>query len=136
MYGPGEEDKGKMSSVAHQMYNKHKNDEKISLFPGKPTRDFVYINDVVNANIYAWQNYYDVINNQSKYYEVGSGESRTFEDVLNILEIPFVYTDEKNIPEGYQFYTKSNCDLWMPNWKPIYDIEKGLSEYKKYLDNK
>lgn len=136
VYGPGEENKGRMSSVAHQMYNKHKNGDKITLFPGKPTRDFVYINDVISANIHAWKNYRLLEDDGKQYYEVGSGESRTFEDVLQILEIPFEYTDVKMIPDGYQFYTKSNSDLWMPLWRSKYNIEKGLVEYKKYLDNK
>ena len=48
----------------------NKNGEKISLFPNKPSRDFVYVKDVLSANIYAWENYNDVCGN---YYEVGSG---------------------------------------------------------------
>ena len=46
-----------MASVAYQMYLKNKNKEKISLFPKKPLRDFVYVKDVVSANIYAWENF-------------------------------------------------------------------------------
>lgn len=135
VYGPGEEHKGKMSSVAYQMYMKHKNNEQIKLFPGKPSRDFVYIDDVIHANIYAWENYKELLEERNdEYYEVGSGESRTFEDVLNNLNIPFDYVDEKNVPEGYQFYTISKSDKWLPGWKPKFNIEKGLDDYKKYLD--
>lgn len=132
VYGPGEESKGKMASIAYQMYIKNKNGENIKLFPGKPSRDFVYINDIIDANIYAWKNYYKL--NKKQYFEVGCGESRTFEDVLNILNISFNYFDEKDIPKGYQFYTKSNNKLWMPGWTPKYMIENGLIEYKKYLE--
>ena len=51
VYGPGEEDKGRMSSVAYQMFLKDKNNEEIKLFPKKPKRDFVYVKDIVKANI-------------------------------------------------------------------------------------
>ena len=130
MYGPGEEKKGRMASVAHQMWQKKKLGEKISLFPLKPSRDFVYVQDVVSANIYAWENYYDLL---GKWYEVGSGQSRTFEDVLNILDIQFDYVSEDMIPQGYQFFTKSDPKNWMEGWLPDYLLERGLNEYKNYL---
>lgn len=133
VYGPGEEHKNKMASVAYQMFIKNKNKEDIRLFPGNPKRDFVYVDDVVDANIFAFENYDGL---DKKYYEVGSGESRTFEDVMNILDIPYTYLDENTIPVGYQFNTKSNSDLWLPGWKPKYKLETGLEEYKNYLKNK
>ena len=48
VYGPGEENKGIMASVAYQMNMKKENHEGIYLFPKKPTRDFVYVKDVVS----------------------------------------------------------------------------------------
>jgi len=68
VYGPGEEQKGKMSSVAYQMFMKNKNGEEIKLFTGYPSRDFVYVDDVVSANIFAFEHYNELI--QNKYYEV------------------------------------------------------------------
>jgi len=131
VYGPGEEHKGKMSSVAFQMYTKHKTQNEIKLFPGFPKRDFVYIKDVISANIFAYENYMECSHD---YYEVGSGDARTFEDVLNIMEIPFTYTDESEIPNGYQFYTRSDKTKWMNGWEPQFNLERGLTEYKRYLD--
>lgn len=130
VYGPGEERKGKMSSVAYQMWSKKLNGEEVKLFPLKPSRDFVYIDDIISANIYAWENYYDLL---EKWYEVGSGESKTFEDVLNILGINFKYVSEDMIPKGYQFFTKSEPKNWMEGWLPDFNLEKGLNEYKNYL---
>jgi ADP-L-glycero-D-manno-heptose 6-epimerase len=130
VYGPLENEKGKMASVAYQMMEKHKQGEEIKLFPDKPRRDFIYVNDVVNANIYAFENY-ETLN--SKYYDVGSGDARTFEDVLNILEIEFTYHDEDKVPVGYQFYTKSNKNKWMIGWEPKFNLELGLKDYKEKL---
>lgn len=130
VYGPGEEHKGKMSSVAYQMFLKNKLKSDIKIFPKSPRRDFVYIKDVINANIFAYNNFIECAN---KYYEVGTGDARTFEDVLNIMKIPYTYTSENEIPTGYQFFTQSNKEKWMNGWEPLYDIEAGLIEYKNYL---
>tara|TARA_Y100001963_G_C6764163_1_gene441290 strand:+ start:246 stop:1037 length:792 start_codon:yes stop_codon:yes gene_type:complete len=122
VYGPGEEHKGRMSSVALQSWNGEIN----KLFPKKPKRDFVYIEDIISANIHA-------INSPKGIYEVGSGEARTFEDVLDNMELPYSYHSEDTIPEWYQFYTKSDKSKWLPNWKPKYTLENGIKEYKDYL---
>jgi ADP-L-glycero-D-manno-heptose 6-epimerase len=132
VYGPGEEHKGRMSSVAYQSFIKHRKHEECKLFPLKPKRDFIYVKDVVNANLYAEDNYVKL---KGKFYDVGYGESRTFEDILDIMDIPFTYHEENKIPFGYQFYTCSNKILWMDGWEPKYNLENGLGEYKKYLQS-
>ena len=52
---------------------------------------------------------------------------------MKIMKLPFTYHPESVIPKGYQFYTCSNKDKWMPNWKPKYDLESGLINYMEYL---
>lgn len=126
VYGPGEHNKGRMASVAYQMDQKFKSGNRINLFPGKPTRDFVYVKDVVSANTHALEDYSLLRGN---YYEVGSGESRPFEDVLDSLKIPFTYHPEEFIPGGYQFFTMSDSTKWMPGWSPEWNLERGLSDY-------
>jgi ADP-L-glycero-D-manno-heptose 6-epimerase len=130
VYGPGEEHKGKMSSIAYQSFIKEKNGQECKLFPFNPTRDFVYVEDVIDANLYAEENYNNV---KGYFYDVGFGESRSFEDILNIMNIPFTYHEEDKIPKGYQFYTCSDKKFWMKGWYPKYNLEKGLMEYKNYL---
>ena len=126
VYGPHEDHKGKMSSVAYQMVTKQKEGQEIKLFPLKPTRDFVYVKDVISANLHAFKKYVEC---SSNYYEVGSGESRTFEDVLKILDIDYTYHEENKIPIGYQFFTKSNKEKWMKGWEPKFNLELGLKDY-------
>lgn len=126
VYGPGEQNKGKMASVAFQMKQKYMNNENINLFPKKPKRDFVYVKDVVSANIHAFENYNDL---KGKYYEVGSGTARPFEDVMNIMNIPYQYHDKSLIPNGYQFYTCSDKKKWMFNWVSKWSLEDGLKDY-------
>jgi ADP-L-glycero-D-manno-heptose 6-epimerase len=131
VYGPGENNKGPMASVAYQSYIKHKNDIEVQLFPKYPKRDFVYINDVVDANFFAYTNYDKFTGH---YYEVGSGTANTFESVMNFMEIPFEYTDEHKIPQGYQFFTCSNSQKWMNGWVPQWNLERGIKNYKEYLN--
>lgn len=130
VYGTYETHKGLMASVAFQAFQKHKWGEKFYLFPKNPTRDFIYIDDVIEANIYAWNKYDEL---SGKWYDVGTGESRPFEDVLNIMDIPFEYHDEEKIPENYQFSTKANPDNLIPGWKAKFNLEDGITQYKALL---
>jgi ADP-L-glycero-D-manno-heptose 6-epimerase len=130
VYGPGEENKGKMSSVAYQSYLKYKNKEEIKLFPGKPRRDFVYVNDIVNANIFAMENYWNL---SGDWYDIGSYEARSFEDVLKSMNINnWIYKKDEEVPKGYQFHTLAKKR--MPGWNPKYTLESGIKEYVKYLN--
>ncbi len=130
VYGPLENNKGKMASVAYQMMQKNKIGEEIKLYPFKPKRDFVYVKDVISANLFAMNTYNEY---SGDWYEVGSGEARTFEDVLDILKITYSYADESEIPNGYQFFTQSDYSNWMYGWSPEYNLEEGLEDYLKYL---
>ena len=131
VYGPGESHKTNMSSVALQMYKRNKRGDSISLFPGKPVRDFVYIDDVISANIYSMENYKEL---SSNWYDVGSFETMSFEEVLIKIGISkWEYTSEDLVPDGYQYFTKAIKII--PGWKPKYTIETGLKEYMKFLNN-
>ena len=112
------------------MFIKNKLKEEIKLFPNRPTRDFVYVNDVVDANIFAYDKYEELC---GKYYDVGSGQSRSFEDVLNLMNIEYQYHLESMIPKGYQYYTCSDKNKWMNGWKPKYTLELGVQDYLNYL---
>jgi len=129
VYGPGEDHKEKMASIIYQNWNKN----KVKLFPGNPKRDFVYVDDVISANLYALEHYEYL---KGTWYEVGSGESNKFETIFDLLNTPYNYLDESQIPKGYQFHTSSNPENWMPGWKPKYTLEDGIKEYKKYLNEK
>ena len=130
VYGPGEEHKGRMASVAYQMYLKSQDNQEIKLFPKKPLRDFVFIKDIVSANLYAYENYSKL---NSNWYEVGSGEARSFEDMIDNMGYEYTYHPESIIPEGYQFFTCSSSNLWMEGWQPQYTLESGIKEYLEYL---
>jgi ADP-L-glycero-D-manno-heptose 6-epimerase len=131
VYGPGEEHKGKMSSFALQAYNKQKNGQCVNLFRGYPARDFVYIKDVIDANHFAFENYESL---KGQWYDIGSGEEKTFESLLKEIGIDeWKYLEDEQIPDGYQFYTKS--EKFMPGWVPQYTLKVGIGEYVNFLNN-
>lgn len=133
VYGPGEDDKGKMSSVLLQGFINQRKGIKPKLFPGNPKRDFVYIEDVVSANFHALENY---DSSKGDFFDVGSGEARLFEEFLSLARIDFEYYDTKDIPKGYQFFTVADKKRFLSNWLPIFQIEDGVSSYLEYLREK
>ena len=123
VYGPGEQNKGKMASVAYQAWE----EGSFKLFPTRPKRDFVYIDDVVTANLCA-------MHAPTGVYEVGYGEARTFESLLDGMNIEYKHHATDQIPFWYQNYTCADKNKRVPRWKPRFDVEKGTKKYKEYLD--
>ena len=56
-----------------------------------------------------------------------------FDDVLDNMGITYEYHQENKIPVGYQFFTLSDKEKWMSNWEPIWDLKRGITDYKNYL---
>jgi len=142
VYGKYEEHKGKMASMIYQGYLKKIENTPValksslsgfvSLFPNKPERDFVYVDDVVSANLYAYDNYADI---PKTFYEVGYGESVTFEEIMEMIGAEYTYTFSFEVPTNYQYKTLSDSRKWMKGWTPKYDIKTGIQEYMEYLKN-
>ena len=130
VYGPGEEHKGNMASIGYQCYGK----EHFKLFPTKDKkirRDFIYVDDVVQANIRAMGE--DVYRG---YYDVGTGEPETFENFVTGMGVEYSFYPSSKIPSWYQFFTCADKKKWVPGWSPVYTLEEGCKKYKNYLDAK
>jgi len=129
VYGHDERHKAKMSSVALQVsVHKAVYSGYFYLFPRKPRRDFVYIKDVISANLHAFENYDSLLGD---YYDVGYGEARLFEDVLDIMGVKYRYRQMDCFPDYYQYYTRAG--KFMPDWSPDWSLEKGLADYMKIM---
>jgi len=80
VYGPGESHKGKRSSMISQLLQKMQLGERPKIFKlGEHLRDWVYIEDVISANILASEYKY------SNVFNVGSGEAMSFNNVVATL---------------------------------------------------
>lgn len=130
VYGPGEAHKGRMASMAYQCFLNNKAGSKTQLFQKNPVRDFVYVEDVVHANLHAWERFESL---KKAVYEVGSGVSRSFEDLVRLMGGTVEYLPESSIPSWYQFNTKADPGRFMPGWSPAYDLESGIEAYLREL---
>jgi ADP-L-glycero-D-manno-heptose 6-epimerase len=131
VYGPGEESKGNMASFLYQAYLMNKHSQEVFLFPGKPLRDFIYIKDVISANIHASECYKLL---SGKYFEVSTGVASSFEEMLEIFGLEYKYSSDKLIPNGYQFLTRGDRSKWMKGWLPNFSLQQGVIEYREYLE--
>jgi len=83
VYGPREQHKGRMASVAFHHVNQFRETGKVKLFgeyggygPGGQTRDFIHVDDVVAVNLWFLQN-----PGQSGIFNLGTGRAQPFNDV-------------------------------------------------------
>ena len=93
--------------------------------------DFIYIKDIVSANIHALEAYHSL---RGKYFEVSTGIANSFEDMLEIFGIRYEYFTGGIIPKGYQFFTCGDPKKWMKNWNPKFSLLQGVIDYKAYLE--
>jgi ADP-L-glycero-D-manno-heptose 6-epimerase len=83
VYGPREQHKGRMASVAFHQFNQYQADGKVKLFgeyggygSGGQMRDFVFIDDVVAVNLWFLDH-----PDKSGIFNLGSGKAQPFNDV-------------------------------------------------------
>jgi len=117
VFGPNEYHKGDMMSLVAKNYRKLAAGETIRLFKshrpdyrdGEQRRDFVYAKDCVAAMLWLWRQGRD-----SGIYNIGSGEARSFLDLMNALgtacgrapNIEFVDIPPEIRP-NYQYFTEA-----------------------------
>lgn len=130
VYGPGEAHKGRMASMAYQCFLNNKAGCRTPIFQKSPSRDFVYVDDVVQANMHAWERFERM---DKRAYHVGTGTSRTFEELVTLMGGTIEYLPEASIPSWYQFKTIANPAFFLPEWKPAYDLEEGVAAYLREL---
>ena len=87
VYGPREQHKGRMASVAFHQFNQFAAEGKVKLFgdyggygPGAQMRDFVFIDDVVAVNLWFFDH-----PEVSGIFNLGTGRSQPFNDVASSL---------------------------------------------------
>lgn len=108
VYGPKEKHKQKRASMIYQIIEKSKNGNSIKLFKyGEQKRDWVFVEDVVEANILA------STSEKTDIYNVGSGKAVSFNEIVQIisnetgLKITVEYVDCP-IKNAYQNFTQAD----------------------------
>ena len=146
VYGPNEEHKHSMKSVASQIWPKVRDGHSVQLFKsyrdgvpdGGQSRDFVYVRDV--ADVVAWLAKNEQVNG---IYNLGSGTARTFEDLARAVfaaagrapEIEYTPMPPA-IRDKYQYFTQAHMErLQRAGYnQPMTSLEDGVTDYvKRYL---
>lgn len=132
VYGPREFYKNKTASMVVQFGHQILKGLTPKLFVGsdKILRDFIYIEDVIQANIKACKP------KKSGVYNVGTGKARSFEDIVNILQKELEIDNGKEYITNpyigqYQFFTQANIQTTKENlnYEPKYSMEDGIIAY-------
>lgn len=132
VYGPREFYKNKTASMVVQFGHQILKGLTPKLFEGsdKILRDFIYIDDIIQANIKA------CAPKKSGVYNVGTGKARSFEDIVNILQKELEIDNGKEyIPNpfigSYQFFTQANIESSNENlgYEPRFEMEDGIKAY-------
>lgn len=131
VYGPREFYKERTSSLVIQLGHQILDGNAPRLFKGSDRifRDFIYIKDVIQANIKACNP------KKNGTYNVGTGIARSFQDIADILQNE-LETDLGNEfiinpYKDYQVHTQANIDSTKANlgFKPAISLEQGIKEY-------
>jgi ADP-L-glycero-D-manno-heptose 6-epimerase len=148
VYGPREQHKGRMASVAFHQFHQLRSDGKVKLFgeyggygPGGQMRDFISVDDVVAVNLWFFDR-----PAKSGIFNLGTGRAQPFNDVahavVNTLQpsvnvaaavqyIPF----PDALRGKYQSYTQADmtalraagCD------HQFADVQTGVARYMQWL---
>ena len=135
VYGPREYFKDKTSSMVIQLGHQILSGHAPRLFEGSDNilRDFIYIDDVIQANIKACES------KNNGVYNVGTGEPRSFQDIADILqnELDTDYETEyfSNPYTGYQMHTQADIQSSKKNFNfnPTFSLELGIEKYIPYI---
>lgn len=139
VYGPREQHKGSMASVAFHLNNQLREDGEARLFTGtdgyadgEQVRDFIYVDDACNVNLWFLDH-----PDASGIFNTGTGRSQSFNEVANavikwhgkgkVRYIPF----PDHLVGAYQSFTEadltqlrqSGCDV---EFRPV---EDGVKDY-------
>jgi UDP-glucose 4-epimerase len=134
VYGPRQNPKGEAGVVAIFCEQMLSGKTPVINGDGKQTRDYVYVSDVVAANLLALTNYQDASSNQA--FNVGTGVETDvvtiFETLQSLLKSSFPQTHAK-AKSGEQ--RRSVLDISKAkerlNWQPKVDLLNG---FKQTLD--
>ncbi|WP_392559433.1 ADP-glyceromanno-heptose 6-epimerase [Orbus mooreae] len=140
VYGPREQHKGSMASVAFHLNSQISQGDKPKLFVGSDTfkRDFIYVDDVVAVNLWFWKN------NKSGIYNCGTGRAESFQAVADAVlgyhqkgEIEYIPFPD-HLKGRYQTFTQADLTNFRKAGCPIefQTVAEGTTKYMQWLNSK
>ncbi len=132
VYGPREYFKNSTASMVIQFGHQLLAGKNPRLFEDsdKILRDFIYIEDIIQANIKAMHP------NESGIYNVGTDKARSFQDIVDILQRELGTSYEcEYIPNpfigSYQFHTEADIESTKSalGYAPAFEMEEAIRAY-------
>jgi ADP-L-glycero-D-manno-heptose 6-epimerase len=144
VYGPREQHKGSMASVAYHLNQQLLTEGEVKLFEGsdgyangEQRRDFIYVDDVVELNFW-------FLDHPTKLgiFNVGTGRSQTFNEVARAVIAWHKRGKLKYIPfpdylrGRYQSFTEADISALREIGydKPFRTVAEGVKEYLNWLN--
>jgi ADP-L-glycero-D-manno-heptose 6-epimerase len=148
VYGPREQHKGRMASVAYHQFHQFNKEGKVKLFgdyggygPGAQMRDFISVDDVVAVNLWFFDH-----PDKSGIFNLGTGRAQPFNDVATavvhtlqptakvadaVQYIPF----PDSLRGKYQSYTQADMAALRAAGcaHQFADVQTGVARYMQWL---
>ena len=146
VYGPREQHKGSMASVAFHMQQQLKEGDVVRLFegsdgygPGGQERDFIHVNDVVAVNLWLLDH-----PEVSGIFNCGTGRAQSFNAVAKAViayhqrgRIEYIAFPD-HLKGCYQSYTQADMSsLRQAGYSaPFLSVEEGVQRYMAWLQQR
>ncbi len=134
VYGPREAHKGVPASMVYHLSKQMTAGQRPRIFKhGEQQRDFVYVKDIVQGCLRALEA------KQSGIYNLGSGQARSFNDLVKILNDSlgknFAPEYIENPHAHYQNFTQADLTNARNalGYEPQFSFEDGVADYMKWL---
>ncbi|MDQ6622277.1 MAG: ADP-glyceromanno-heptose 6-epimerase [Verrucomicrobiota bacterium] len=134
VYGPREAHKGVPASMVYHLAQQMRAGQRPRIFKhGEQQRDFVYVKDIVQGCLRAFEA------NRSGIYNLGSGKARTFNELVQILNKSlgknFAPEYIENPHAHYQNFTEADLTSARAElgYQPQFTFEEGVADYMKWL---
>jgi ADP-L-glycero-D-manno-heptose 6-epimerase len=143
VYGPREQHKGSMASVAFHHNTQIKENGKVKLFgeyegygPGEQSRDFVFVEDVANVNLWFLDH-----PEKSGIFNLGSGRAEPFNNIAKAViawhkkgEIEYIPFPD-HLKGHYQSFTQADISALRKVGydKPFKTVAEGVKLYLDWL---
>lgn len=144
VYGPREGHKLEMASVAYKLHAQLLESDRVRLFKGsegypdgEQRRDFIWVGDAVAVTLWFWEH-----PEQNGIFNVGTGQSQTFNDVARAViayhgrgQIEYVPMPE-SLNDRYQSFTQADISALRKAGydAPFLTVEEGVSLYLRWLE--
>ncbi|MFT3759902.1 ADP-glyceromanno-heptose 6-epimerase [Thauera sp.] len=148
VYGPREQHKGSMASVAFHFYNQLAESGRVRLFegsdgygPGEQRRDFIHVDDIVAVNLWLLDN-----PQVSGIFNLGTGRAQSFNDVAHAATrwhraqghegggIDYIAFPD-HLKGRYQSFTEADMGALRAAGyeRPFMNVETGVPAYLDWL---